>query len=836
MDTEPSRPIADEPDEMRRCLRDLVALSMLSAVWSRSEPRRIAQDLADVVCRSVSAAFVYVSLRPQVGATPCTVLVSANRATAVNQSAELMALVELFLERRQQDPSVAFPDLSGSGTLSATVTSVGLEGECGVIVTASSKSNFPLPSERLLLDVAANQAAVVLQHARRHEALRSSEAHFRSMADSAPALLWVSDAEGRCTYLSKRWYDFTGCAARSDPPYGCFENVHPDDLPQAVAMFGESNAARTPFSIDYRLRRHDGEYRWAVNSGLPRFDNGTFQGFVGAVIDVHDRKLGEARLRLLWEAASILLSTDDPDAMMRGLFAKVGPHLGVDGYFNYLVNDAGDALQLVSSSGIPEQHAAVMQRIGFGESICGTVARRRAPVVASRLQQSADSNVQLLKSLGFRAYACNPLLADDRLIGTLSFGSSSKDEFTVEEIEFLETLSHYVTVAHERLRLVGRLREADRRKDEFLATLAHELRNPLAPVKNAAQLLRRADGDKALIDQGVTILDRQLSHMVRLIDDLMDVARITTGKFELRKARVELSTILMGAVEASRPLIERVGHELTLALPPPIFVDADAVRMTQVFANLLNNAAKYSEPGGRIAVMAERDGDQVVVTIKDTGVGIAADMLPRIFEMFTQVDRSHRSSGGLGLGLTLVKHLTEMHGGSVSATSKGLGHGSEFTVRIPVAIGSGREDASTVGESPTSAPMRVAVVDDNKDGADSLAILLRLQGHEVAVAHDGVDALAVAETLRPDVIVLDIGLPGLDGYEVARRIRRQPWSERLVLIAVSGWGQEKDKRQSEEAGIDYHLVKPVNPVDLERILAERRHHSPSVASPSRKSV
>jgi PAS domain S-box-containing protein len=796
---------------------------MLSAVWSRSEPKRIAHDLADVVCRSVSAMFVYVSLRHALDAAPRIVLSTPAGSASSEQRRELTAIVEAFLQQRTPDGVSTLPNPFGPGALSIAVTAIGLDGEYGVIVTASAHEDFPRPPERLLLDVAANQAAVVVQHARSNAALRTSEAHFRSMADNAPALLWVSDATGACTYLSKQWYEFTGRTAQEDSTIGCFNNVHPDDVQHALDVFRTANTAGVPFSIDYRLQRADGEYRWAVNSGLPRFDDGQFRGFVGAVIDVHDREIGEARLRLLWEAASILLSTDDPDAMMRGLFGKVSQHLDVDTYFNYLVDETGNGLRLVSSAGVPEPHGAALQRLQFGESICGTVARHRTPIVVTRVQQSDAANVQLIKSLGIRAYACNPLLADDRLIGTLSFASRTKDAFSSDEIEFLQTLSHYVTIAHERLRLVERLRVADRRKDEFLATLAHELRNPLAPVRNAAELLRRADGNKDLVAQGVTILDRQLSHMVRLIDDLMDVARITTGKFELRKTRVELAAILMSAVEASRPLIETMGHELTLALPPPIFLDADAVRLTQVFANLLNNAAKYTDRGGRIALSADRVGEHIVVSVKDTGVGIPANLLPTVFDMFTQVDRSiHRSSGGLGLGLTLVKHLTELHGGTVSASSRGEGRGSEFVVRLPFALDAGREAPSSAQESPACLPMRVAVVDDNKDGAESLAALLRLQGHEVAVAHNGFDALQVADALRPDVMVLDIGLPGLDGYEVARHIRQQPWSSHVLLIAVSGWGQENDKRRSADVGIDYHLVKPVNPADLDRMMADHR--------------
>ena len=808
---------------MRRCLRDLVALSMLSAVWSRSEPGRIAQDLGDVVCRSVGATFVYVSLRHTLGVAPVAV-VRMPSESASDRHAAVMQVVEKVLALSTPGTTVQIGNPLGAGDVYLALTPIGLGGECGVLVTASPRNDFPRLTERLLLDVTANQAAVVIQHARSNETLRSSEMHFRTMADNAPALLWTTDAAGTCTYLSKQWYQFTGQTPQRDGPIAMLDGVHADDVAPATAAFRDANASQQPFTVDYRLRRADGVYRWSVNSALPRCDaDGRFHGFVGAVIDVHDRKMGEARLRLLWEAASVLLSTDNPDTMMQELFEKLARHLEVDAYFNYLIDEKGE-LRLVSWGGVPEAVIGPLQVLRVGEGICGAVALQRAPIVAARIHQSDLAGMELIGSLGIRVFVCNPLMVDDRLIGTLAFGSRTKDEFNPDEIAVLATLTQYLTVAHERLRLVERLRNADRRKDEFLATLAHELRNPLAPVRNAARLLSRADGDANLTEQAVAIMERQLSHMVRLIDDLMDVARITTGKLNLRLARVEFSAIVMNAVEASRPLIEQMRHELTLSLPPSVFVEADAVRLTQVFSNLLNNAAKYTEPGGRISLIASVNDGHVVVRITDTGVGIPYAMLPRIFDMFTQGDRSlDRSQGGLGLGLTLVRHLTEMHGGTVSASSRGRGQGSEFAVRLPVARSVGTGEPAQPHSSRIS-PLRIAIVDDNKDGADSLALLLRLQGHEVVVGHDGLEAVRIADVFKPDAMILDIGLPELDGYEVARRIRGHAWGSRLLIVAVSGWGQENDKRRSADAGIDHHCVKPVQPADLERILSEHAAH------------
>ncbi len=520
------------------------------------------------------------------------------------------------------------------------------------------------------------------------------------------------------------------------------------------------------------------------------------------------------RLRMLWEAAATLLTADDPDAMLRSLLSKIGPQLGVDVFFNYMVNEAGDALRLASCEGIPAETAAGITRLEFGQAICGTVALQRQPIVAHDIQHSDDPKAQLVKSFGIRAYACNPLLADSTLLGTLSFASRTKDQFDPDELAFLETICQYVTVAYERLRLLHELKEADRRKDEFLATLAHELRNPLAPVRNAVHLLRLKGTDDPELRWSRDVIERQVDHLTRLIDDLLDISRITRNKLELRRQRLELTEIISGAVEASRPLIEECGHQLTVTLPEqPVYLDGDAVRLAQVFLNLLNNAAKYTERGGQIHLSADREGSDVVVSIKDNGMGIPAEILPRLFQIFFQVDRSlEKSQGGLGIGLSLVRRLVELHGGSVAALSDGAGQGSEFIVRLPVLLDPAptkRHDPGTNGNGHATAAQRILVVDDNRDAANSLAMLLRLSGHDVHTAYDGLAGVEAAEWLRPDVVLLDIGMPKLNGYDACQRIRTQPWGRDIKLVALTGWGQEDDRARSLEAGFDGHLIKPV---------------------------
>ena len=374
----------------------------------------------------------------------------------------------------------------------------------------------------------------------------------------------------------------------------------------------------------------------------------------------------------------------------------------------------------------------------------------------------------------------------------------------------------------DRRRAEEALRDADRRKDEFLATLAHELRNPLAPLSSGLHILKSAGHDAEAARTAREIMERQVVQMVRLVDDLLDVARITTGKVELRCQPMDLADAVRDAVEISRPLIEANRQTLSVRLADaPVTVNADRTRLAQVFANLLNNSAKYSDSGRAISITVGREDGRGVVRVRDEGAGIHPDHLPRIFEMFRQADLSGgRSRGGLGIGLSLVKRIAELHGGSVEAASEGLGRGSEFVVRIPsleATAATASERASDVNLIP--ARRRVLVVDDNTDAAESLAALLRINGHDTRLAHDGPDALREAEAFHPDVVFLDIGMPTLDGHETARLIRQQPWGRNMVLVALTGWGQVEDRRRSKAAGFNHHLVKPADPAVVANLIA-----------------
>ena len=377
-------------------------------------------------------------------------------------------------------------------------------------------------------------------------------------------------------------------------------------------------------------------------------------------------------------------------------------------------------------------------------------------------------------------------------------------------------------IAKERLKEASeKLLEADRRKDEFIATLAHELRNPLAPIRNGLHVLRRSGGHGPDGERVQRLMERQIDHLVRLVDDLLEVSRISRGKIELLKERVDLASVIDHAVEMNGDLIEASGLELCVALPiEPLLLEADAVRLTQVFANLLNNAAKYTENGGSIWLKAERSGDELIVSVRDNGMGISAEMLPRVFDLFTQSGRAlDRARGGLGIGLALSRSLVHLHGGQIEARSEGPGRGSEFTVRLPLGEAPSSHVESEVSTAlATTLPRRILVVDDDRDVADSLVMLLQLMGADVRVVYSGEAALAAVVEFKPHLALVDIGMPSMDGYETARRIRKLPEGQNLVLLALSGWGRDDDRRRSTEAGFDHHFVKPIKIEALESLL------------------
>ncbi|HET9295529.1 MAG TPA: ATP-binding protein, partial [Candidatus Binatia bacterium] len=424
--------------------------------------------------------------------------------------------------------------------------------------------------------------------------------------------------------------------------------------------------------------------------------------------------------------------------------------------------------------------------------------------------------------IGIGAIAATPLLREGKLVSALFVSSAEPRDWSEREVSLIAAAAERTWLAVEKLRLNSALshseealRDADRRKDEFLATLAHELRNPLALVRNVVSLSQASGFSEAQQRWGRDVIEKQVGYLTRLTDDLFDISRITREKLGLHKEHLELCDIVKAAIDSSRPLIEERGHKITITLPgSPVYVDADRVRLTQVVMNLINNAAKYTPDPGEIWINLGLQNDQAVLQVKDTGIGIAPEDLPRLFDLFYQADRSFtRAEGGLGLGLTLVQRILELHGGTVQAFSLGAKQGSEFVVHLPVLRKASQQKLSpdVDGNSPSvKTPVRrILVADDFPQAAETLSELLRQEGYEVQIAQDGLEAFQAAERSHPDVIVLDLAMPELNGYDAARKIREQPWGKQVVLIALTGWGQQRDRHRTKEAGFDAHLTKPV---------------------------
>ena len=571
------------------------------------------------------------------------------------------------------------------------------------------------------------------------------------------------------------------------------ESIHPDDQSRVRQLIDQVIQDGSGYEADYRVKQPDGSWRWVTARGqVERDAAGQATRFPGVVIDVTDWKRTEENLSRVTEESerrkrlyeAILSSTPD--------LAYV---FDLEHRFTY----ANEALLGMWGKTWDEAIGKTCLELGYEPWHAAMHDREIEQVKASRMP--IRGVVPFNGTFGRRMY---------EYIFVPVIGTNG-------EVEAVAGTTRDVT---ERNESEEALRDADRKKDDFLALLAHELRNPLAPIRNGLQVMRLAEGQPDVIAKARDMMDRQLSHMIRLIDDLLDVSRITRNKMELRRDRVSLADIVSNGVEASAPTVHEFEHELSVEVTEePVVLDADLTRLAQVLSNLLTNSAKYTPRGGKIWLTAHHTDEEAIIQVRDTGIGIPSEALPTIFDMFSQVDRSaQRSKGGLGIGLALVKGFVEMHGGSVSAESED-GKGSTFTIRLPK-VGPASQEAEPVASDETAARVRrrILVVDDNQDGAQSMAMMLRIMGDDVSVAHDGVEAVAAAERLLPDVILMDIGLPRMNGLDATRRIRDASWGKGIKIFALTGWGQESDREHSRLAGCDGHLVKPVNLADLEKLL------------------
>ena len=618
--------------------------------------------------------------------------------------------------------------------------------------------------------------------------LRESEQRFKTLASHAPVGIFQTDAEGHCLFVNKRWCEMAGMSPHEAQGRGWARALHPEDHDHIFFEWYNATKTNREFASEYRFCTPEGRITWVFGSAIAlRQEDGTVTGYIGTVTDITQRRLAEEAVRA-----------------------------------------AQKELQIVTESmSVPVTRCSRELRYLWANQPYATWVGRPSSEIIGR---------PIIDVLGQKAF--------DRLLPRFEHVLSGKRVEYEEEVEFLGIGPRWVNAVYtptsnsdgavdgwvavvfditEHRRLEIALKESDRRKDEFLATLAHELRNPLAPITSSVAVMKALSIKDPDVIMLRNVIDRQVQHMARLLDDLLDVSRITTGKLEIRKERVSLRVVLDTAIETSRPLIDARGQKLTVSLPSEtVHLDADPVRLAQVFANLLNNAAKFTNDGGQIWLTAERQNDEVLISIKDNGIGIPSETLERVFDMFSQgKPMLDRASGGLGIGLSLVRALVELQGGSVVAHSDGAGRGSEFIVRLPIIIG--RAEVDPTHSQPRELPQnvvkkRLLVVDDLKDSASSLARLIQLMGHEASTAHDGEEAIHLAEVLQPDVILLDIGMPKLNGYEACRRIRERQWGKNIYIVALTGWGQDDHRAQTKEAGFNCHLVKPVDLTILRELL------------------
>ena len=622
------------------------------------------------------------------------------------------------------------------------------------------------------------------------QALAESEKRFRALVTASSDVVYRMSADfEELRALEGRLF----VAASPAPNRNWLEEyIYPDDRQQTRAAIREAVERRGMFEFECRVYLADGRVGWTHTRAVPMIDaSGEITEWIGMVTNVTARKSAEqdlANQRRMYEA----ILTNTPD------LAYVW---NLEHRFIY----ANEGLLRMWGRTWEEAIGKNCLELGYEPWHAAMHDREIDQIIATR--QPLRGEVPFNGAFGRRYY-------DYLLVPVI--GASG-------EVEAVAGTTRDVT---ERKNLEGSLIDADRRKDEFLATLAHELRNPLAPIRNAVHLLRAGNPTGDNVRAAREIIDRQVHHMVRLVDDLMDVSRITLGQVNLRNERVSLRRVIDDALEAAAPAIEAGNHRLVVDVPGvTLQIEGDATRLSQVFQNLLDNAAKYTPPGGTITLRAELRDEQIVVSVRDTGIGITPEAQSRVFELFTRVHPNDRiKTSGLGIGLSLAKKLIELHMGDIEVRSDGAGMGSEFIVTLPAAsvVHAPASVEVPASRAKPDASQRVLVVDDNRDAAESLGMLLEMENCKVSVAFDGLQALEALDTFKPDIALLDIGMPGMDGYELARRIRATPRGRNLVLVALTGWSQSDDKKRAADAGFDEHLTKPVDPDVLGRVLNQRR--------------
>ncbi len=809
----PEKP-GSELGTLRQTTRDLVAMTTLPTMWGNLPPAGVIDSLAGVLLKTLDLELAYIRLSSHADAGEIEVIHSRQKDAAAQFLPAARAMLEEERAGQHAQASATMPSPIGGQAWRTSVTQFRISGEIGTILVASTRPGFPSENERLLLGVGANQATVVLQRHQAERALERSEMRFLDLADAAPAMLWVTEPDGNCTFLSRGWYDFTGQTEEEGRGIGWTSAIHPDDRELAKQAFLDANERKAEFSLEHRILHVDGSYRWVIDAGRPRFSAaGEFLGFVGNVLDISDRRQAEQALH-------------DTREMLSAVFEALPVGVGVVDQSGTLLLSNQEMHQYLPTRLMPSKDEARFSRWQAfhadgrpysHQEFPGARALRGERVVPGiEARYTNDDGTAMWTQV-----SAVPLVDKD--------GSPKGQVSIVTNIDAFKRTEAALRLAEAKQRaLFDEVAKSNRNLSEFLAVLAHELRNPLAPILTGLEIMRMRADSLDTVSNVRGIIERQVKQLSHLIDDLLDIARVTNGKVDIKKEAVDLKAIVANAVETSLPLIEKSRHVFSMTLhDAPLPVNADATRIAQVVGNLLTNAAKYTPPGGSISLNVGRENGEAIISVTDNGIGIPAESLESVFDMFSQVGGNmQHSQGGLGIGLSLVRQLVSLHGGTVAAGSEGAGKGSTFVVRLP--IDTAKLAAGPAAETPGAAAgegkrRRILVTDDNVDAALTLAALLEMQGHELQVAHDGRQALQLAEAFRPEVVFLDIGMPDMSGYEVACRLREIAGLERSTIVAVSGWGAKDDLARSKEAGFDMHFTKPVAPARLNAFLDALPH-------------
>ena len=658
--------------------------------------------------------------------------------------------------------------------------------------------------------------------------VRASEERYRSLVQASSAIVWDTCAAGEFDTDQPSWTAYTGQDAQQLRGWGWLEAIHPDDQPETAAKWRHALATGTMCLLEHRLRGADDSYRYMNVRAVPIRDAaGTVREWFGVHIDIDERKRVEERLCVLDAMSQATRSAIDPSTIMEITTRMLGQHLQVT-RCPYADLEPDNDRFTIRHDWTAEGAASTVGVYSldlFGERAAGEMRQGRTLRIADVDGELANGDgAAMFNAIACKAIICCPLVKEGRLVAMMAVHQDHPRHWSDHEVALVEETVERSWAHIERARANLALREADRRKTEFLAILAHELRNPLAPIRNGLQVMRLAADKPATVARVRDMMERQVSQMVDLVNDLLDVARITRGDFELKPARVALRDVVGSALDTSMPLIEANGHALSVDLPPgDIDLMVDPTRIAQVIANVLNNAAKYTPAGGAIAVAARREAGNVCISVSDNGVGIPAQLAHSVFEMFSQVGTSmERAQGGLGIGLSLARRLVELHGGRIDLATPPGATGSTFEIRLPVAPA----EPDLVAPRPTDDSMpvlralRVLIVDDNVDAADMLAALLEMTGHTTRVANDGPRALELAAEFMPEVAFLDIDMPGMNGYELSQKLGELPGMGSLMRIALTGWGEENDRARSKAAGFDHHFLKPCDLQAVNALLNE----------------